>query len=130
MKINLEGMQKIRQALDSGAASLDSSIATRLAKVRYNALDHQKKVAATSLSLAGIGSGMGNILLPRFPRMLVAIAALTLGIAGTYYLNAFDQADENADVDSALLADDLPIDAYTDHGFQTWLEHSSQSSPQ
>ena len=129
MKINFEGMQKIRQALDSGAANIDSSIAARLAKARYNALDH-KKVAVAVLSLAGIGSGMGNILLPRSPRMLVTIAALTLGIVGTYYLNAFEPADENDAVDSALLADELPIDAYTDHGFQAWLEHSSQSLPQ
>lgn len=129
MKINFEGMQKIRQALDSGAASLDSSIAARLAKARYNALDHQK-VTVAAHSLAGIGSGMEDILLSRSHRMLVAIAALTLGIAGTYYLNAFEPADESDAVDSALLADELPIDAYTDHGFQAWLEHSSQSLPQ
>ena len=131
MKKEFEGIQKIRQALESGAANLDSSIAARLAKARNIALNHQK-VAVAGLSLAGIGPGMGDFFLPlpRSPRMLVAIAALTLGIAGTYYLNAFEQADENADVDSALLADDLPIDAYTDHGFQAWLEHSSPSSPQ
>jgi hypothetical protein len=28
-------------------------------------------------------------------------------------------------VETAILADELPIHAYTDPGFQTWLRHSS-----
>ncbi|MFY9329697.1 MAG: DUF3619 family protein [Georgfuchsia sp.] len=120
MKKEFEGMQKVRQALEQGTADLGMSITARLASARNNALDHQK-VAAAGLGLAGFGSSMGEVLLPR-TRMLIAIAALTLGLVGTYYWNAFEQADEYEDVDSALLADELPLDAYTDHGFQAWLE--------
>ena len=128
MKNEFEGAQKIRQALEQGASNLDSAIAARLVRARNTALGRQK-VAVAGLSLAGMGSSMSETLLPR-TRMLMVIAALTLGIVGTYYWNAFEQCDDNAEVDSALLADDLPIDAYADHGFQAWLEHSSQSSPQ
>jgi hypothetical protein len=128
MKNEYKGMQKIRLALEQGASNLDLTITTRLARARNNALAHQKHAAA-ELSLAGIGASMGDIL-PHRARMLIAIAALTLGVVGTYYWNTFEQADENVEIDSALLADDLPIDAYTDHGFRAWLEHSSQSSPQ
>ena len=39
----------------------------------------------------------------------------------------FERAAELEEIDSALLADDLPINAYLDKGFQAWLsEHSSQ----
>lgn len=128
MKNDYQGTLKIRQALEQGAMSLDSSIAARLAQARNNALEHQA-VAVAGLSLAGGLSRLGDIILPG-TRRFAAIAALTVGIVGTYYWNAFEQADENEEVDSALLADDLPVNAYTDQGFEAWLEHSSQSSAQ
>lgn len=128
MKNEFAGTQKIRQALEHSAMSLDSAIVARLAAARNEVLNHQK-VSVTRLSMAGVGSGEGDAWLHR-SRRLIALAALTLGIVGTYYWNAFEQADENEEIDSALLADDLPIDAYTDHGFQAWLEHSSQFSSQ
>lgn len=128
MKNEYEGTLKIRQALENSALNIDPAIIARLAKARSIALEHQT-VAITKLSLAGIGLSLGDIVLPR-ARMFLAIAGLTLGIVGTYYWNAFEQADENEEVDSALLADDLPVDAYTDQGFQAWLDHSSQSSLQ
>lgn len=130
MKNQFEDTKTIRQALDQGASSLSLTVTARLARARNHALGHQKVAAAGfSLGLAGIGSGMGDTILP-LTRTLMAILALTLGLVGTYYWNEFEQADENAEVDSALLADDLPIDAYTDHGFQAWLESSSSSSQQ
>lgn len=128
MKNEYDGTHKIRQALEYGITGLDSTIAGRLAEARTFALDHQKAAVAT-LSLAGIGIVVSDILLPR-TRTLMAIVGLTLGIVGTYYWNSFAQADENEEVDSALLADELPVDAYTDQGFQAWLEHSSQSLAQ
>ena len=51
-----------------------------------------------------------------------------MGMAFTYYWNELETADENAEVDSALLADELPIDAYTDQGFTAWQERSGQDS--
>ncbi len=37
---------------------------------------------------------------------------------------ADEQMNELEDVDSALLADDLPLDAYTDQGFAAWLDQN------
>lgn len=132
LKNEYEGTLKIRQALEQSALGLDSSITARLAEARDKALDRQK-IAATELSLAtsfaNTGATFGHTLLPR-ARMLLAVLGLTLGIVGTYYWNAFEQADENEEVDSALLADELPVAAYTDQGFDAWLEHSSQSLAQ
>ncbi len=60
-------------------------------------------------------------------RSFLAITALMLGMIGTYYWNNYEDADDDAEIDSALLADDLPITAYTDQGFHAWLDRSSSS---
>jgi Protein of unknown function (DUF3619) len=136
MKNEYEGTQQIRQGLEQGVQSLNATIAARLVDVRKLALESQKAVEAEPslvANFANMGRNLGNSasasLLPH-ARMFVAITALTLGIAGTYYWNAFEQADENAEIDSALLGDDLPVAAYTDQGFEEWLDHTSRSSEQ
>ncbi|HMV01601.1 MAG TPA: DUF3619 family protein [Rhodocyclaceae bacterium] len=117
---------KIRQALDQGCSQMDPAVADRLARARAQALSHQK-TAETRLALL---SGSADLIFPdtatQRAKGFIAIAALVLGMTGAYYWNEFQAADENADVDSALLADELPIDAYTDQGFGAWIEHSSQ----
>ncbi|HUW39341.1 MAG TPA: DUF3619 family protein [Rhodocyclaceae bacterium] len=115
---------KVGQALDRSTDKLDRRIRDRLQAARQNALEHQK-ATAVGLSLASVGHFTSEVLLPQ-ARMLAILAALGLGVVGTYYWNNFQQAAENEVIDSALLADDLPINAYLDRGFSTWLEHSSQ----
>ncbi len=132
MKNEYENTAKLRQALEQGCLGIDANIAARLAEARNKALDHQNFAVAEVMvanAFAHAGGRLSQVLLPN-ARMLTALAALTFGIVGTYYWNAFEQADENEEVDSALLADDLPVDSYTDQGFEAWLEHSKQSSSQ
>jgi hypothetical protein len=119
----------IRRHLDQGTSDLDASVLRRLGDARLLAMNQQKLATAKGLSLAGVGMMVSESLLPR-ARMAMTVAAFMLGAVGTYYWNAFQQADENEEVDSALLADDLPVAAYTDQGFQAWLDRSSQSSSQ
>lgn len=118
--------QKIRRVLDEGTGTLDRKVADRLHEARQKALAHQR-VAVGGLSFAG----MGHFATHRFPtyaRTLVAAFALLAGVVFTYYWNSFEQAAENAEIDSALLSDELPPAAYLDKGFQAWLERSSQPS--
>ena len=56
------------------------------------------------------------------------LLALTTGVLGTYYWSELQQIEENEEIDSALLADDLPINAYLDHGFHTWLEQPTSAA--
>ena len=119
---------KIAQALDRDCAALDPRLASRLQEVRPQALTRHR-VFAGRLAMAGLGSFAPEILL-RQTRSVAAIAALILGMIGTYYWNAFEDADDFAEIDSALLADDLPVAAYTDQGFHAWIDHSSSSLQQ
>ncbi|MFA7279062.1 MAG: DUF3619 family protein [Sterolibacterium sp.] len=119
---------KISHALNQSTDDLGPDVQARLQVARQEALAHQKTSLA-GLSLAGVGHFTSDVLLPQ-TRKLVALIALAVGVVGTYYWNSFQQATENEEIDSALLSDELPINAYLDHGFSAWLEHSSQSSPE
>jgi hypothetical protein len=119
---------KARQILNQGLEALDRGAAVRLHQSRQTALSRQR-VAVKGLRLAGIGH---NLELAVFPhaRTLLAIMALSVGAMGTYYWNAYEQAKEYEEIDSALLADELPPSAYLDRGFHAWLERASDSSSQ
>ncbi len=48
--------------------------------------------------------------------------ALTLGLIGIDELNLTQRIEAAAEVDAALLADDLPPTAYTDPGFAEFIK--------
>lgn len=125
MNTEPEFAHKIRHHLNLATDELGRKTADRLFEARQNALARQK-TAGAQLSLAGVGHMAADVILPH-ARALVAIIGLVVGVAGVTTWNDFQKAAENAEIDSALLADDLPINAYIDKGFQAWLsEHSSQ----
>ncbi|MDP2826418.1 MAG: DUF3619 family protein [Sulfuritalea sp.] len=119
---------KARQILNQGLDTLDRDVASRLHQARQKALNNQR-VPVGGLRMAGIGH---NVELTFFSnaRNLVAVVALSVGAMGTYYWNAFEQAQEYEEIDSALLAGELPPSAYLDRGFHAWLERASDSSSQ
>lgn len=117
---------KTRQILNEGLDRLDGRIAMRLHEARQSALAQQRQPVAF-LRLAGIGQAV-DFNFAAHARTLLAIAALTIGATGTYYWNAFADAQAYEEIDSALLADELPPSAYLDKGFHAWLERGSDSS--
>ncbi len=119
---------KARQILNKGLDGFDKKVAVRLQLARQTALDRQR-MPLRSLQFAAIGQGVEFGIGP-LARNLLAALALTIGAMGTYYWNAFEQAQEYEEIDSALLADELPPSAYLDKGFHAWLERGSDSSSQ
>jgi len=125
MNTEREFAYKIRHHLNLAAEGMDRKTADRLFEARQKALAHQK-IAGAELSLAGVGHIAADVVFPHV-RALVAIVGLAIGVVGVSTWNDFQNAAEHEEIDSALLADDLPINAYLDKGFQAWLsEHSSQ----
>ncbi|MEW6165189.1 MAG: DUF3619 family protein [Pseudomonadota bacterium] len=128
MNLEEQFAARLCRTLDQGACDLDADIALRLQASRWRALDlrHCPREAG-ELALAGTtvtASRFGG----RSLRTLLTLLAVLLGMGGTYYWNGFEQADINEEIDSALLADDLPPKAYLDPGFQAWLSHYAQSA--
>lgn len=128
MKQDTEFGYKARQILNHGLDNLDEKVVARLHQARQSALNSQR-VAVRGLRLAGIGHSFEFAVFP-YARTLLAAVALMVGAAGTHYWNAFQQAQEFEEIDSALLADELPPSAYLDRGFHAWLEHASDSPSQ
>ncbi|MDO8959850.1 MAG: DUF3619 family protein [Rhodocyclaceae bacterium] len=126
--------RQICRVLDLGTRSIEPVVAERLRAARERALQRQL-VPARDLSIIGVGgvSGAGAAVLQsgwlgsggRALRTLLPILALLLGVSLAYYWNGFAQASVNEEIDSALLAGDLPPSAYLDRGFQAWLEKHS-----
>ena len=116
---------KIRHHLNQSVDRIDRNTADRLFAARQSALA-QQKVAGAYLSLSGVGHIAADVIFPH-ARALIAIVGLVVGVAAASIWSDFQKAAEQEEIDSALLADDLPINAYLDKGFQAWLsEHSSQ----
>jgi hypothetical protein len=128
MRDDTEFGYKARQILNQGVDTLDGRVTARLHQARQIALNGQR-APVVGLRLAGIGRTLELAFFSN-ARNLLAVMALSVGAMGTYYWNAFEQAQEYEEIDSALLAGDLPPSAYLDRGFHAWLERASDSSSQ
>jgi uncharacterized iron-regulated membrane protein len=75
-------------------------------------------VLAWADNVVGNLGGWGGLAL----RVLLPLALLVGSGAAIYTWQQNQRAAELEEIDSQLLTDDLPIDAYLDRGFQNWLK--------
>ena len=117
---DLQFGSRIRHFLDQG--KLNARTAEKLRAARELALSRQRPEPATVLAWADnvFGNGWGWAGLSA--RVLLPAAALIVAVAGIYSWQEKQRLAEVVDIDSQLLTDDLPIDAYLDRGFQNWLK--------
>ena len=52
------------------------------------------------------------------------LAALVISLVGIAYWEDQQRTAELADIDAAMLSDDLPLTAYLDHGFNAYLSRA------
>lgn len=112
--------QQLRQLLNQGI-TVPPRVADRLRQAREQALARQRPEPAPVLAWADnvVGDvGWGGLAL----RVLLPIALLVGSGAAIYTWQQNQRAAELEEIDSQLLTDDLPIDAYLDRGFQNWLK--------
>lgn len=115
--------QKIVRELNRGTRNIGDNTAAQLLAAREQALTHYQQTPA--LGMAGAGQFvMQMIERPAAgARYALSLAVLILGLAGIVYWQSSNGAGgEMADLDARLLTDDLPIDAYLDKGFDSWLK--------
>ncbi|MGH8691541.1 MAG: DUF3619 family protein [Burkholderiales bacterium] len=109
---------RIRHILNQGI-QVRPEIARQLEEARQSALARQRPEPAPVLAWAGnVIGGWGGLAL----RVLLPVAMLLASGAAIYTWQQNQRAAELEEIDSLLLADDLPIDAYLDRGFQSWLK--------
>ena len=115
---------KVRHKLNLGNAALSAETTNRLFQARQLALSHHKASVGV-LSLAGLGRNAFNLGTDYWRPVATATALVALLMCGDY-ITSIQRAADLEEVDSALLGDDLPINAYLDRGFDTWLNSSGQ----
>ena len=129
---------RVATRLSSGADELPYDISERLRASRMQALAKRKKVAApahiavpvivngggsATLGRGGEGGGWWSALVSAVPLMALVVGLVVINIAQDE-----DSANDLAEVDAALLTDDLPPAAYADPGFVQFLKTSAQSN--
>ena len=135
----LEFAGKIRRALDESTAGLPAATLERLAGARRLALARKKPepIAVPAfvpvLAHAGADAGAAFDVPPAGERRgsplarilrIWPVVALIGGIAVIAYWENLQRSAELADIDAAMLSDELPLNAYLDHGFNAYLSRA------
>lgn len=118
--------RRVAARLSSGTADLPHDIGERLRVARQQALSRRKLELARSgepmvLAAAGGSAVMGGNWWTRVGAM-VPLVALVVGLISISVLQEETRANDLAEVDAALLTDDLPPAAFTDPGFAQFLK--------
>lgn len=127
--------RKIAARLSLGSAELGHDVSERLRVARLQAVARRKlpemAAASSTVSSGGatlsLGADTGPGLWARIGSTLPLVALIAGLLAITMAQNEF-RADEVAEVDAALLTDDLPTTAYTDPGFVQFLRADGDPS--
>lgn len=126
---------RLTAELNRGADALPHDMSERLRVARERAVASARQhrhapAAATATSVVSAGRGRAALSGgPSWWWRLVAALPLALLLAGMVLLQQhFDteQVNAAAEIDSALLADELPPAAYRDPGFQEYLRNAEE----
>ena len=114
---------QIKRYLDRGL-DLDAATLQRLRLAREASLRRQRRTQP-AFELAWADAILGRIAShPASAGIVLGCAALILALVGIHYWQRTPTVEEIAEIDAALLTSDLPINAYLDKSFDTWLKRS------
>lgn len=128
--------QQLAQLLTQASGELPHDLTQRLRVARQQALAVRKPEPAPQLQLAaqtsGItltdppteGLGLWSVLGSALP-----LLALLAGLVTVQWLDRQETVSELAEIDTALLVDDLPPAAYSDPGFVQFLRQMGDETP-
>lgn len=119
---------KVRHALNENMDHLPAATTEKLASARKIALSRKKKdspfaIFVPNRRIAGYAGSFLNTRLSWLGRMGLAIPllVLALGLIVIYQHEEERRVNDTAEIDVAVLTDDLPLSAYVDHGFNAYL---------
>jgi hypothetical protein len=120
---------RVRQALNEATQRLDYRTTYRLEQARSAALARQRDPGAAPAWVAvpqtaggpSLDAGWGSNWL-RGIGLLAPLVALVIGFVGIHQWQEDRRISELADLDFAVLLDEVPIGAYADKGFGVLLK--------
>lgn len=127
--------RQLAACLDTSARDLPHDISERLRVARLRAMDRYRTAQSTVLAPVALGSGGAAILgggdedRGLWPRLvsLIPLLALVAGLIALQVMGSDSFTEELAEIDAAILTDDLPPDAYADPGFAQFLKTRLES---
>jgi hypothetical protein len=118
-EFGLKIKQQLDQSQDLKPAELD-----RLRVARERALKRQR-TAEPVFALVWVDAVMGRLSgNPASAGIALAGAALIMALVGIQYWQQTPTVEEIEEIDAALLTSELPINAYLDKSFDSWLKRS------
>jgi hypothetical protein len=126
---------RVTARLSDAADEVPYDISERLRAARVRALDKQKVTSVRTATSIGFSGGSASLTFGSehpgwWDRLAAAIPMLAL-VLGLFVISAIqndNRANEIAEIDAAILTDDLPPAAYTDPGFTQFLKTISGQS--
>lgn len=122
------GLQ-VAARLSDAADDLPYDVSERLRAARVQALGKRKVSATRTASSVAVSGSAGTITFgnehPSWWNRIVAalpLLALVLGLVAISVIQNDNRDNELAEIDAALLTDDLPPTAYTDPGFAQFVK--------
>jgi len=120
---------KVRHALNDNLDRLPDPVAGRLAAARRAALTRRKPESAPLPALsarrrpaaAGGFFSHGPAAWPGRIGLVFPAIVLALGLTGIYHQAKLQRLIDLAEIEALVLADELPLSAYADHGFNAFL---------
>ena len=122
--------KKLTTYLDAGTAGIKSGTAYRLQQARAAAIARLAEagspgVVQSRLAHAFAGSagtaGQSGANFWKSGRLWFGVMLIAAAGFGYQQWGVYQQTREIEELDAQILTSDLPIDAYVDRGFQTWL---------
>ena len=117
--------RRVAARLSAGNLDLSHEVGERLRAARVQAVARRKTVpelrSAPVVVASGRAAALGGGWWTRIGSV-VPLVALVAGLMAISVIQEERRTDELAEVDSALLTDDLPPAAYTDPGFAQFLK--------
>lgn len=129
---------KVRHALNEQLDDLPASTTDRLQAARLAALSRKKADAPARLAQRVVRPGFAGAIGSLFSSSsfnfsalgragaIIPLLALVAGLAGVYQYEEDRRIAELAELDAAVLSDELPLTAYLDHGFNQYLAQRGQ----
>ncbi len=114
---------KTKQFLSRGLMQLEDDKLARLRTGRARAMEAYREPSPAAELVAALGSGLqARFPAGRKPLVWMPIMLVVVGLAVT--LLAPEAEPDIAELDAALLTGELPIDAFLDQDFDTWLKNN------
>lgn len=120
---------QVRLILNRGLLSLSPSTLGRLALARKLAMSSKKREATHHAWSAGtMSEKMGIFFNAPFSWLqgigfAFPLIVLLVGLVGIYQFEQQERLYETAEMDALVLADELPLSAYADRGFNAYLSN-------